>query len=73
MTAKTGTCAKKKKFYGIITLTEKGQLAIPVELRRELSLNQGDKLMVIKRTDGTGLNLIKADAIDDFIEKIANN
>lgn len=57
----------------MITLTDKGQVAIPIELRRELKIDKGDKLMVIKRKDGKGINLIKSGTIDDFIEKIANN
>lgn len=67
-----GTCSRKQKFYGMVTLTDKGQLAIPVDLRRELKLDKGDKLMVIKRGDGKGLNLIKANEIDNFVEKLSN-
>ncbi len=69
----TGICKKKKSFYGMITITDKGQIAIPVELRKELQINKGDKLMVIKRKDGKGINLVKSEAIDDFIEKFSNN
>jgi len=68
-----GTCAKRKMFYGMITLTEKGQIAIPVELRRELKINKGDKLMAIKRKDNKGINLIKSETVDDFIKKFSNN
>jgi len=63
---KKGTCSRLKKFYGQITITDKGQLAIPIELRRELDLKSGDKLLVIKRDDCQGLNLIKASEIDSF-------
>ena len=56
-----GTCVKKKMFYGIITITDKGQIAIPIELRRELKIGKGDKLMVVKRKDNKGVNLIKSD------------
>ena len=68
-----GYCARQKKFYGLITLTDKGQLAIPVELRRELQLEKGDQLMVVKRQDGFGLNLIKAEAIEKFLQKISKD
>ena len=66
-----GVCSRKQKFYGIITITEKGQIAIPIDLRRELKIDKGDKLMVIKRCDGKGLNLIKANEIDNFVEKLS--
>ena len=68
-----GTCLRNKKFFGIITLTEKGQLAIPVELRRILDLKKGDKLAVIKRKDNQGVNLVKADAFENIIEKMSVN
>lgn len=67
-----GRCLKQQKFYGIITLTDKGQIAIPIELRRELALDKGDKLMVIKRGDGKGINLIKSTEIDTFVNKLSN-
>ena len=51
-----GICQKKKKIYGFITVTDKGQVAIPVELRKELSIEKGDKLIVIKREDQNGVN-----------------
>ncbi len=68
-----GSCAKKKKFYGIITITEKGQIAIPIELRKELKLEKGEKLMVIKRDDCRGINLIKSDEIEGFLNKLSKN
>ena len=49
------------------------QIAIPVELRRELGIDKGDKLIVVKRKDGKGLNLIKANVIEDFLDKISND
>ncbi|NQT49627.1 AbrB/MazE/SpoVT family DNA-binding domain-containing protein [Candidatus Kuenenbacteria bacterium] len=70
---KKGVCTKKKLFYGMVTLTDKGQLAIPIDLRRELGIDKGDKLIVVKRKDGTGLNLIKAEAIDHFLTKISKD
>jgi AbrB family looped-hinge helix DNA binding protein len=65
------TCKKQKKIYGFVSITDKGQLAIPIELRRELDINKGDKLIVVKRKDGQGINLIKATALDEFINSKA--
>lgn len=67
-----GSCKRRQKFFGIITITDKGQIAIPIELRRDLEIDKGDKLMVIKRTDCKGFNLIKADEINGFIDKLSN-
>ncbi len=68
-----GKCKLKKKFYGMITITERGQIAIPAKLRKELGLNKGDKLIVIKRDDNKGVNLVKSDAIDDFLNSLASD
>jgi len=68
-----GTCKKRKKFFGFITVTNKGQIAIPIALRKELKIKQGDKMVVLKRNDNNGMNLIKVDAIDDFLKKLAKD
>lgn len=70
---KKGICNKKRKFYGVITMTGKGQIAIPIELRRELGIDQGDKLIVIKREDCQGFNLLKADTMDKFINTLSKD
>ena len=36
-----------------VTLSSKGQLTLPVELRRELALERGVRLRLILRDDGT--------------------
>jgi len=68
-----GICKRRKKFFGLITVTNRGQIAIPVELRRELKIKTGDKLIVLKRNDNQGINLLKADAIDSFLEKLTKD
>ena len=57
----------------MITVTNKGQIAIPSEARKELDIKTGDKLLVVKRADGKGINLIKSDTIDDFIKKASRD
>lgn len=68
-----GICQKRKKFFGVITVTEKGQIAIPVGLRSELEIKKGDKLIVIKRNDNKGINLLKVGIMDNFLEKISKD
>lgn len=68
-----GYCQKLRRFYGLITVTNKGQIAIPISLRRELKINQGDKLVVLKRVDGQGINLLKSDVIAKTIEKLSKD
>lgn len=68
-----GYCQKQRKFYGLIRVTNKGQIAIPIDLRRELKINQGDQLVVFKREDGKGINLIKAETIAKVLDKLSKN
>lgn len=68
--AKKGICTYKEGFYGWITISEKGQIAIPVEVRRQLGIKSGDKLLVLLRKDKTGIILLKPEIMDKIFEKI---
>jgi AbrB family looped-hinge helix DNA binding protein len=35
-----------KKFYGSVTVSERGQIVIPAEARRDFAIQTGDKLLV---------------------------
>ena len=67
---KKGTCTKMKIVYAVVTVSEKGQIAIPVDLRKDLNIEQGDKLMVLKRKDSAGFSLIKLDHMDQLMHKL---
>lgn len=56
----------KKKFYGTVKVSERGQIAIPLELRKDLGINQGDVLLVGRKGDNSGLVLLKVDIVEDI-------
>ena len=62
-----GVCSKQRIVYGVATVSEKGQIAIPVDARRDLDIKAGDKLIVLKRKDDAGLILIKLDKMDELM------
>jgi AbrB family looped-hinge helix DNA binding protein len=62
-----------KIVYGVVTVSEKGQIAIPVQLRNDLDVGQGDKLIVLKRKDDAGFSLIKLDTMDEFMYRIQDD
>jgi len=35
-----------KKFYGSVTVSERGQIVIPVDARKDFNIKTGDKLLV---------------------------
>jgi AbrB family looped-hinge helix DNA binding protein len=37
---------ESKKFYGSVTVSERGQIVIPVDARKDFSIETGDKLLV---------------------------
>jgi len=68
-----GKCMKDQIVYGLVTITDKGQVSIPVNIRRELNLDSGDKLFIIKRKDGAGFSFIKLNLMDKLMDKIRND
>ena len=62
-----GRCRKMRIVYGIVTVSDKGQIAIPIDLRKDLDIKQGDKLFILKRKDESGFTLIKLEEIDGLM------
>lgn len=54
------------KCFGTAVLGPRGQLVIPVEARKELGIDTGDKLLVFGHFGGRGLMFIKVDAVEEF-------
>lgn len=53
---------ESKRFYGAITVSERGQIVIPADARRDFNIQVGDKLLVLGDLE-QGLALIKASAL----------
>lgn len=54
---------KQGKFYGTVTVSERGQIAIPAEARWDFEINVGDKLLVMGHPGGHGIGLLKASVL----------
>jgi AbrB family looped-hinge helix DNA binding protein len=54
-----------------VTVSSKGQIAIPTEVRKRLAIKTGDRFLVILRRDEDGFNLIKSDALNVVFEKFS--
>jgi AbrB family looped-hinge helix DNA binding protein len=70
---KKGTCRRLKRFYGVITISERGQIALPIDIRKDLDIKTGDKFVVIKRLDNRGVNLIKFEAIEEMVNRMSRD
>jgi AbrB family looped-hinge helix DNA binding protein len=49
-------------FYGAVTVSERGQVVIPAQARRDLGIEAGDKLLVLGDPK-EGLALVKLDQL----------
>ena len=64
---------QKQIFYGSTTVGERGQIVLPVKLRKDLKINKGDKLLVILDPRGSRINLINPDAMSKFLDMVSEN
>ncbi len=58
---------KPPKFYGSVTVGERGQVAIPAAARRDLEIAPNAKLLVFGGAKRHTLMLIKAESVAEFI------
>jgi len=54
------------RFYGAVTVSDRGQIVIPAEARRELEIAVGDKMLVVSGPRGA-LMLIKATLVTRMV------
>lgn len=57
------------EFIGMATVGDKGQIVLPIEVRRELGIGTGDKLMVYLRKDRGQLRLMKAELVTALMNR----
>ena len=58
------------KIYGTVTMGERGQVVIPMELRRQFKLNANDKLVVFAKDRGM-ISLVPAQEFSDFLSEMS--
>jgi len=59
----------------IIKVTDKGQISIPIEIRKSIGIDVGDELIAIRNGETLCLKKIKKDDFKDLLkhsEKVAN-
>ncbi len=61
----------KGKVYGAVTVGERGQLVIPAELRKALSIKSGDQLMVFANLDKKVISLMTSKDFTKFLDRAA--
>ena len=56
------------KFYGSVTVGERGQVAIPAEARRELNIVPASKLLAFGSQNAKALVLVKVEFMAEFLK-----
>jgi AbrB family looped-hinge helix DNA binding protein len=59
----------KGKVYGTAMVGERGQLVIPRDLRKDLSIKAGDRLMVFAKIDRKMISIMREKDFSDFLQK----
>jgi AbrB family looped-hinge helix DNA binding protein len=56
----------RSRFYGAVTVSDRGQIVIPAQARRDLNIEVGEKLLVLGGPAG-GLILIRASVVSQVL------
>lgn len=56
------------RFYGSVTVSDRGQVVIPAEARRDLNIEVGEKLLVVGGPAG-GLLFLRASVVSRFLDE----
>ena len=59
---------KTSQFYGAVTVSERGQVVVPAQARRDLGIEVGEKLLVLGGRAG-GLLLIRASVVGQLLSQ----
>ncbi|MER3473520.1 MAG: AbrB family transcriptional regulator [Armatimonadota bacterium] len=54
--------------YGMVTVGERGQIVIPAEARRDLGIEPGDKIIIMRHPGHAGIIAFKMQAVKEFLE-----
>ena len=56
-----------KKFYGSVTVSERGQVVIPAEARKDFNIKTGDKMLVLADLE-KGIVFTKSNIVLSMLE-----
>jgi len=64
---------KPMKFYGSTTVGERGQIVLPINLRRDLNIKKGDTLIVIGNPHVKNITLFNEETMDKYLDFMSDN
>ena len=55
------------KVYGAVMMGERGQIVIPVQIRKLYHIKAGDRLIVFAKPGGAPIGLVPAEQFNEFL------
>lgn len=62
----------KGKFFGSVTVGERGQVVIPAEVRKYFKIKSGDKLVVLGKPGMDMFSFVPAENFNQFLNEAAD-
>ena len=59
----------KGKVYGTAMVGERGQFVIPADLRKDLDIKAGERLMIFAKIDRKMISIMREKDFSDFLQK----
>ncbi len=56
-------------FYGVVKISQNGQIIIPADLRKDLNLKHGDQLLVLRSNDGEDIIFAKMEKMERILKE----
>lgn len=63
--------SEKRRFYGSVTVSERGQIVIPAKARRDFEIEAGDKLLVVGDLD-RGIAMAKQSMVMSYMDEMSS-
>ena len=67
-----GITENAPKFYGSVTVGERGQVVIPAKARHELDIMPSTKLLVFGSPNAKGIAMVKVEVMSEFLKAFGN-
>ena len=58
------------KFYGSVTVGERGQIVIPTKARRDFNIESGGQILVLSGLGNKVIMLVKSESLTDYMANI---
>ncbi|MCP4137046.1 MAG: AbrB/MazE/SpoVT family DNA-binding domain-containing protein [bacterium] len=66
---KDETNENEQTFYGLVKVSQNGQIIIPADLRKDLKIKHGDQLLAFRSEDGEDIVFVKMKKVEKLLKE----